>query len=50
MIAVGISFGLSDSEDNPIEDSIIDDPINPQNDEGKHFTIELSDSVQTAGP
>jgi len=55
VIVIGIGFGLNNSDESfdgnssiEIDEVQVTEPL--ENDEGKQFTIELSDSVQTTGP
>lgn len=55
VIVIGIGYAFNNSETNFDENSSIEidevQVIEPlDNNEGKQFTIELSDSVQTTGP
>jgi len=51
VIGVGYGIGNSESDSNSSFESILDDEsVEPQNNEGKQFILELSDSVRASGP
>ncbi len=52
-IVIGLVYGISNSESNSneeFESTLDDESVEPQNNEGKEFTLRLSDKVTAEGP
>ena len=52
-IVVGIGYGIGNSESNSneeFESTLDDESLEPLDNEGKQFTLKLSDSVKLVGP
>ena len=51
VIVIGAGYGISNSESNEkLELTLDDESVEPQNNEGKQVTLQLSDSVKAKGP